>query len=296
MKCGHKKFCEIFGVGLWHEEDTDALLAMLDPVWNRGQTPHRVTRTRTHKDSEERLFNLIRLLKRQRSDGSQDYSCGTTRMIRIYQHTGSRFELLQRIDWELELPNTPTASLSSAHAKAFEDEPVLIKEQESLNGSELEAFVKKHRRKINAVVIKDMRKGVVSEALIGWLATKLGNVPWFVSTKAWSPKWFDELEKTNVRLLVIPQIATQWAVRNGILNRWITQSGDASYGALYNMEELGKRFPEAITVALPDGLSVLARDHLRSSDESARSGWCKPALALARSPWGCLWPACSSPR
>ena len=59
-------------------------------------------------------------------------------------------------------------------------------------------------------------------------------------------------ELCPIRLMIIPQMSTQWAVRNGILNRWITQSGDASYGALHNIEKLGKRFPEAIIVALPD--------------------------------------------
>jgi hypothetical protein len=245
---------------------------MLDPVWNKGQTPHRVTRTRTHKGGEERLFNLSRLLNKQKTNSPQDYSCGTTRMIRIYQHTGSKFELLQRIDWELELPNDITPTSPKEHSKPSEDEPVLITEQESLNGSDLETFIRKHRRKIGAMVIKDMRKGVISEALIEWLVQKFKKVPWFISTKAWDPKWFGVLEQADVRLMVIPQMSTQWAVRNGILNRWITQSGDASYGALHNMEKLGRRFPEAIIVALPDGLSILARDRLRSSDEGKRIG------------------------
>lgn len=272
VKCGQKRFCEILGIGLWHEEDTGALLAMLDPAWNKGQTPHRVTRIGTHKSTEERLFNLSTLLSKQAPDGRPSYSCGTTRMIRIYQHTGSKFELLQRIDWELELPNSLTPSSWPNNPKCDEDDPVLIADPKFLNDSRLEAFIKKHRNKIGAVVIKDMRKGVVSEALIGWLSTMLRNVPWFISTKAWRPKWFDKLENVNVRLIVIPQMATQWAVRSGILNRWITQSGDASSGALYNMDEVGRQFPGAIIIALPDGLSVLARNRLHSGDEDARVG------------------------
>ncbi len=37
-------FCEIIGLGLWHEKDTEALAAMLDSCSSRKQTPHRITR------------------------------------------------------------------------------------------------------------------------------------------------------------------------------------------------------------------------------------------------------------
>src|ERR1700737_2028857 len=38
-----KDFSKIIGVGLWHQDDTDVLTAMLDPQCSTRKTPHQLT-------------------------------------------------------------------------------------------------------------------------------------------------------------------------------------------------------------------------------------------------------------
>jgi hypothetical protein len=302
VKLRGEPFCSIAGIGLWHAEDTAALTAILDPRRSIGQTPHRLTLKPVAPEATgasdppgstgmggrpEILFNLCSLL-----DEEAQKKCGTTRMIRIYQHTGATVTLLQRIDWEipiLDLTNHGDGREAAAGGtqRDGERESVWIPMDGSLAGSNLEQFITAHKP-FAAVVIKDMRKRVVSEALIRFLAKSVSGVPWFVSSKAWCPTWFDALPKSQVRLLLVPQIAAQLAIRSGAVNRWITRpggasrgalsgegatgtlDGEASRGALEELDKLGRRFSEAIVVALPEGLSILARQ--RSTDDEKRIG------------------------
>jgi hypothetical protein len=271
---GNERFCEILGIGLWHKEDTDTLAAMLAPNWSAGLTPHRVSRPAAPTDGN-RLFNLCNLLQ----SGGTAESYGTTRMIRIYQHTGAKFDLLHRIDWEIQIPSEETGPSGEEEAQR---EVAWITEKRQLDGTDLDVFVTRHQATIDAVVIKDMHKGVVSKKLVQWLAQRFDHVPWFVSTKSWYPRWFDSLPRQNVRLLIVPQMAAQWAVKNGKLNGWITRSRGASEKALSCASEKALKeldclggeeyFKEAIVVVLPDGLSVLARDRSRSDEPSKRLG------------------------
>lgn len=255
-----EKFCQIIGVGLWHQDDTDVLAAMLDPITHQAQTPHRITRH--HRDGVERgkLFNLSELLTVGKGATQQEHTHGTTRVMRIYQNTGAKIELLQRVDWELPVPS---------------GQNVWVTDESILNDSDLDKYLGRKDTKICAVVIKDICKGVISPALIRWLVNKVGAVPWFVSTKAWNPDWLRELQEVDVRLLVIPQVAAQRAIRRGEVNCWITRSGHASKEALDEIDKIGKQFskaPRLIIVTLPDGLSVLARDWARSGDKKKRVG------------------------
>jgi ATPase family associated with various cellular activities (AAA) len=278
---GTSRFCEIVGVGLWHPDDTAALTALLDPCAGRGETPHRLTRIATSPVGS-RLFNLNPVLP----DPSQ---CGTTRMIRIYQQTGARFSLLQRIDWELQIPQAeihreiqnPEAEIHGGNAPV--QETVWIQNGEALERSDLAADLDAMNAEhpFAAVVIKDMHKGVVSKALVKWLASHFARASWFVSTKAWQPRWFDDLPAQSVRLLVVPHVAAQVGARSGTLNRWITRSGNPSKGALEALDRLGTRFPKAIVVALPEGMSVLARD--RARDDRPRIGVVQPEEEPGRS-------------
>ncbi|MFZ1005530.1 MAG: AAA family ATPase, partial [Candidatus Sulfotelmatobacter sp.] len=266
VKLDKERFCEIVGVGLWHPDDTAALTAMLDPCSSCGQTPHRLTRRELPAPAGAKLFNLDSVLPK-------DAFPGTTRMIRIYQQTGARFSLLQRIDWELQVPQAEQQG-TDGPAK----EKVWIPSLGTLKGSDLESELLRlnNLEPFAAVVIKDMHKGVVSEALIEWLAAHFSKVPWFVSTKAWQPKWFDLLPQRSLRLLMVPQVATLLGTRSGLLNTWITRAGDPARGALRVLDDLGIRFSKAIVVALPEGMSVLARDHHRTGDARQRIGVVQP--------------------
>ncbi len=86
----------MIGIGLWHQQDTDALTALLDPAQGSRHTPHQITHT-WQPPAGPRKGRLVRLCDSTRA-------CGTTRVIRVYQQTGSQIELQERIDWELEAP------------------------------------------------------------------------------------------------------------------------------------------------------------------------------------------------
>ncbi len=215
------EFCKILGIGIWHRDDTAELTLMLDPDNVKGQTPHRITRSARTVPVDAKLFSL-------RDDH------GTTRVIRTYQHTGARIELLHRTDWELQ-------SL-----------------EQGFSAGTLEEFL--GTEEINAVVVKDICKGVVSEELIGWLADRFCEAPWFLSTKAWNPNWLNKLVRHDVRLLMVPQVSAETALRENRLSCWFVRSRYVSKDAIDRMDGLAQRFvTPPLVVILPEGMSVIAR-------------------------------------
>ncbi len=268
----NKKFCEVVGVGIWHKDDTDTLAEMLNPEKAEGQTLHKIVRKPALRGTE-RLFNLEDILKRNH---------GTTRVIRIYQHTGAKIDLIQRLDWELRVS---PAGWIDENNKQF------------LENSALNKFLEE--TSFDAVVIKDLYKGVISKEMVKWLASKesLQDIPWFVSSKEWEPDWLDDLPKEKLELLVIPQVAAGNAVYDGILKNWITKSSDtsnASKEAFDEIDKLANKFNDKpFIVVLPEGLSIFARD--RRKDK--REGWLqtatepRPSLAVEMPMASVFYPA-----
>lgn len=169
-KYGDKDFCKIIGLGVWHKDDTETLASMLDPKSVKGYTHHRITHSKV--DTNNNAAILINLGDLVEKTSSVNY--GTTRIMRIYQHTGAKINLLQRIDWEIQIPD---------------GKDKWITEADKLNNDKLKQKLKEvHIRnidEIDAIVIKDMCKGMVSYEFIDWLANKsrFQKVPWFISTK-----------------------------------------------------------------------------------------------------------------
>ena len=254
-----KQFCEVVGIGVWHPADTNALATMLDPKANIGKTPFRIDPRFDPSTSRSQLLNLVDVLPQDLQRNS-----GTSRMIRIYQSTGPKIELLERVDWELPAP-------------FYEDNlPVWITRQE---GGRLDALVEKFDKdKIDAIVVKDLCKGVVSQTMLAWLTKHFKTKKWFVSTKAWP--WIREgdsdeeallmrlsqLAEVDLRLLLIPQVPAQSGVRKGELSCWITESGHPSKQTLDLLDKLANDTgmsnsdQRTIIVALPEGRSVVARE------------------------------------
>lgn len=238
------RFCDVLGVGLWHPEDTKILTEMLEPRANQGQTPHQLKRhPGPNLECGCELFNLAELPKGR--SGSKVDCPGTTHMFRVYQQSGPKINLFQRIDWEL-----PARYIPQAQRLKDLEQRITAK-----NG-------------IDAVVIKDVLKGAVTKKLIKWLASGPGKgVPWYVSTKGYAsgkasePEWLSEIEK--LRLLLIPKVAAESAVAGG-LNCWIPATGEprVSRSALREIDRLGERF-ESLIVVLPDSLNLVARDFRR---------------------------------
>ena len=248
---------------------------MLDPRQSTGQTPHRLTLKPTgaadSKAAEQVLFNLASL------NPARQAHFGTARMIRIYRQEGATVAHKERIDWEIERPVRESSDGGAQAGEAEigrDDEGLWMPAGGALEDSKLHGFI--HRQgAVAAVIIKDLRKGVISKPLIRYLAEQFPGADWFVSSKAWLPSWFEALPTDQVRLLLVPQIAAQDAVRRDTLSRWLTRPhgpspGEASRGGLEELDKLGRRFPGAIIVALPEGLSLLARE--TGKGEAKRKG------------------------
>lgn len=225
----------VVGLGVWHQDDTKALEAMLDSASVKGRTPHQITLSYRPGKKKVHLINLV--------DGHNGGpKPGTTKVIRIYQQTGSRVDLIERIDWEVKVP--AEGWVTRVHLD---------------HHTELNGFLAKIEPK--AIVIKDMLKGVVSLELIEFLVRKLPNTPWFISSKEFLPTWIRAIPPDRIRLFEIPQAAVQDAVNNRKLDAWLTRLGKPSNDALLLLDRLGTEFPHALVVAVPNDQTVMAHRH-----------------------------------
>jgi hypothetical protein len=147
----------MIGLGVWHEADTSVLEAMFEPDFMKGRTPHQINLPQTKVPKHPQLINLVH-------DPRTDQRPGTTRVIRLYRQTGSQVELVERIDWELKTP-----------------EGGWVSQAELGTHTELRKIIENSRP--DAIVVKDLLKGVVSDDLIHFLAGRLRQVPWYISSK-----------------------------------------------------------------------------------------------------------------
>jgi hypothetical protein len=230
---------ELIGLGEWHTEDEATLAHLLTPGNAVGQTHHRLTYPFATQPNDVRLYNFGRIHKNNKQ-------CMTTRVIRIYQQEGSKYVLLDRIDWEL------------SHL-----------ENRKPDFSLLDKNLAPHLKGVDAVIIKDMAKGVVNGPLITWLCKKFGQVKgsreisrhpaWFISSKKWLPEWRYRLPNNAVRLFIVPQVAAHATYDDPDFSRWITGHEEVTNEALDNINKLADLFRNAMICILPKGLSVLVR-------------------------------------
>jgi len=235
-----KRGCfEVLGAGIWYHDDESTLWDLLTPDKARGQTHHRLTYPPPARPpSDIRLFNL------HDATSGRSACCGTTRVIRIYQQTGTDYVLLDRIDWEV--PHECKGAMRS--------DTTVRRLSQSL------------RQGVDAVVLNDMGKGVVDSGLVKWLRKELkqtgpnlAHPAWFVCSKKWLPAWTDDLPKHAVELFLVPQVAANSAAEDLEFSRWFTGDGSVTKEALAKIENLGSKFPKALICVLPRGLSVIAR-------------------------------------
>jgi hypothetical protein len=109
----------------------------------------------------ERLHNLAQFV-RDDAEGTDEAQFGTSRMIRIYQDSGKEATLIQRLDWELP------------PMRGADGEPAWINNDKGLR------HLKHSFDTVSAVVLKDLGKGVVCEALVDWLARNFHNNDFFL--------------------------------------------------------------------------------------------------------------------
>ncbi len=230
----------LYGLGIWHPDDTDELMQMLDPNTNVGKVPYRLNIGSTVKDnttlSRTKLFNI--------ADDNWEFDVSTTRIIRVYRPTSGKIELIHRIDWEIPIPPEARCNIFSI------ENNILAKLRTDIEVSD--------------IVVKDLRKGVICKELVKLLASTFPEANWYVSSKAWKPLWIDYLPARKVKLFLVPQLAAQAATKEDSFSSfyWIIPQGQTSSDALKLMEEMVERFQHALVVVLPDGMSVLARPPL----------------------------------
>jgi hypothetical protein len=164
---------------------------------------------------------------------------GTAHLMHIYQHTGSKLDLIQRIDWQTRVKQEVPSEDVLVSPDAF---------QHLIGGVP------------DAILVADYGKGVVSEALIRWLLTVAPNARWYVSAKDWRPSWLALLVDADVQLIVITQVAAQLALMRNDIDVWTTRSGCVGERALQQIEELALQFHGSIVIAQPGGWELIARD------------------------------------
>jgi len=235
-KDGARELFDIIGLGLWHKGDEKELLRMLVPENNNGKTPYRLLwndDAETPSITRARLYNL--------AGGDLAERVGTTRVIRVYEHKQSRVDLRERIDWELRLTQQLRGDISRQAAK-------VVEQIEDL-------------KDVTAVVVKDLRKGAVTKELLATLTARLKEASWYVSSKQWHPDWLGMLPKEQTKLVLVPQLAADAAIRGGHVasSSWLTIGGSGSQEAMETINDLANKFPNAHVVVLPAGMQVLAR-------------------------------------
>ena len=235
----HRLF-DITGVGLWHDGDEDQLRLMLEPQNNIGNTPYcLVSSPGPHSVPFVRLLNIAP--KKLRSH------LGTTRVIRVYEQTRYEVALRDRVDWEREL----SADSWSQINRGLDDSLRAVPDLE----------------KLDAVVIKNLAKGVVTPRLIDIIKERAKKAEWYVSSKDWNPAWYDNLPHDRVKLVLIPQIAAWKAIRHDVVrsSTWLTIAGSGSKEAFSAVQSISDKFSNALIVVLPDGMTMFARSPTRMS-------------------------------
>jgi ATPase family associated with various cellular activities (AAA) len=235
----------LIGIGIWHPDDTEYLRTMLDPGAVSGRTPHQINLRYETSENPPMLGNL--------AAQNVDTVPGTTKVIRLYQQTGSTIKLVERIDWELNAPENGWYSVDDLN-----------------RNSALKNILA--ATKPNAIVVQDFLKGVVSSDLVGFLVQQLPGADWFLSSKSFDPPWREKIPTEHIRLIEIPEAAMQNAVDAKELDAWLTRQGTPSKAALTMLDHLGEKFFKATLVLVPNEHTVLAHRR-RNPSEKEGSLW-----------------------
>ena len=245
----------ILGVGLWDPADKDYLRGMFNPDCMAGRTPYRVTSDELKKDqlpSQVELVSIEGLFDKSRvrtadpaegprtgaapsdgrtlpatlaENGDRPRDFGTTRVFRSYQQDGPEQVQLSRIDWELSPPYKLDGQRS------------WLRDEDLARAEPWAAMLADRIKDVDAVVVKDIGKGVVSQVLFDALlgsspaAAGLAEKPWFVSTRFWDPPWLKRLadRKVNIRLVFYSEAAVRQVAA---VPTWVTANGKVTQEAI----------------------------------------------------------------
>jgi hypothetical protein len=205
---------EAWGLGVWNPQDENFLYHLLTGAEGNGLPclPRAFFR-QTKLVEPPTNFHLVNL---------DEKSGQTVQVVRLYYLADKNTEQLSRIDWEPQLrPNQliPTPRLEELPTD------------------------------IDAVVVYDLCKGVVSAELVAQLADRYPQASWYVRSKTEKPTWLTAITRNLKLILFGPEILS---TRNP-WGSWLIGSR-----INYQAKELLDKVPNTSVVLLLDSREVIA--------------------------------------
>lgn len=269
----------VAGVGVWNPRDKDIISSMFEPENLMGHTPLQITRTAKQGERGPpglRLHNFGDVVENLpfdpkytsvESGRNLDYYVpktnyyGTTRIIRLYRQSGSDIVQVLRLDWESNVTRDDRTGRSAWVTSVDGTNRERVKEFfrrviDSLGGA------------VDAVVVKDLGKGMVSHALISCLVDAVGGggSEWFVFSKYWRPDWLDPIVGRGevIRAMIVPEQAAQ---KCESVTKWVTSDGVVSKSAIQTLYELAdkingdrQRTKSQWVVVIAEGLQTIGME------------------------------------
>lgn len=249
----------IFGLGIWAVGDGQNLRSFFRPGSTEGSNPYQLLGKHLVK-AEERLtasgdaleldgvelINLASVVDAK----SREPLC-TTRIYRVFRTLqDEKLEMVQRIDWEL-----PAAEFKKHGHREYREWTIN-------QDSGVEELLSKglHGTEIDAIVVKCLGKGVVSDKLVAILKRRFPEAEWYVSSKLGVPQWLDCIKgpgpTDRLKLLFLPPIpmanveqVPEWFMSNGLISR--------EAEAYIQTKIIGENLSSAVVI-MPRGLSIIA--------------------------------------
>jgi len=243
----------IYGLGIWAIGDGPNLRSFFRPGSTERSNPYQLPGMYLEESQTGssdalaldgvKLINLAGVV-----DAKPGEQLCTTRIYRVFRTLqDEQLEMVQRIDWEL-----PAAEFNKhgyrewAIPEASSVEELLA---QKLSGIE-----------IDAIVVKCLGKGVVSDKLVAVLKRRFPQADWFVSSKLGIPQWLDSIKgpgtSGRLKLLFLPPIpmanieqVPEWFMSNGLISR---------EAEAYIQKNLIEENRSSTVVIMPRGLSIIA--------------------------------------
>jgi len=242
---------ELIGLGAWHDDDTDAIKQLIDPTNHFEQSHHRLSFPDPSRRKDGRPYEPLSnvTLHNLRNKNPEGHSPATTRIVRLYDRSGTELQLAQRIDWELEATTWVLPEETDAGFQAL---------NETLS-----------KAAVTHVIVADHGRGVVNHDTIEAVSKRFPDALWYVFSKSYQPSWLAALRKLllkrdalcNMQLLFLNPTAAEEAIGHDpdwTSSTWITQQNVPTRDALKFMEDATKQYPSADIVVAPKGMSVIA--------------------------------------
>jgi len=205
---------EAWGVGVWNSQDENFLYRLLtDSGGNGFPRLSRAFFRQAEQVKPPENFHLINLDERYGQ---------TTQVVRLYYLADQDTEQLSRIDWEPKIPPIRTR---------------------------LDPDLDKLPPNIDAIVVYDLCKGVISADLMKSLALRYPGASWYVRSKTEEPTWLKTITPNLKLILFGPEILSS---RNP-WGSWLI--GDRIN---YQAKELLDKVPNTSVVLLLDSREVIA--------------------------------------